>query len=108
MARAGGYYRAAFKGYQGVNQLDPLSTTISNVVLDEVVSHWLTMMVEVAEERGENGQKGRHQNSVFYTDYGMVALSDPQWLQGAFSTLICLFNRVGLQTNFRKTFGMFY
>ena len=48
VARAGGYYRAAFKGYQGVTQGDPLSPTILNVVVDEVVRHWVTVMVEGA------------------------------------------------------------
>ena len=36
----------------------------------------------------------------------MVASLDPQWLQGFFSTLVGLFDRVGLRTNFGKTFGM--
>ena len=38
----------------------------------------------------------------------MVAFSDPQWLQGAFSTLVCLFDRVGMRTNVRKTVGMVF
>ena len=38
----------------------------------------------------------------------MVALSDPQWLQGAFSTLVGLFDRVGLRKNVRKTVGMVF
>ena len=36
----------------------------------------------------------------------MVASSDPGWLQGAFNTLVGLFDRVGLRTNFGKTVGM--
>ena len=32
----------------------------------------------------------------------MVASPDPRWLQGDFSTLVCLFGRVGLRTNSRK------
>ena len=56
VARAGGYYGAAFKGDQGVTQGDLLSPTIFNVVVDVVVSHWVTVMVEGAEERGERGQ----------------------------------------------------
>ena len=38
----------------------------------------------------------------------MVASSDPHWLQGSFNTLVGLFDRVGLQTNFGKTVGMVY
>ena len=36
----------------------------------------------------------------------MVTSSDRRWLQGAFNTLIGLFDRVGLRTNVRKTVGM--
>ena len=78
VARVGGYYGASFKGYQGVTQVDPLSPNISNVVVDAVVRHWVTVMVEGAEERGESGQEGRHNNALFYADDNMVALSDPQ------------------------------
>ena len=44
--------------------------------------------------------------ALFYTYDGMVDLYDPQWLQGAFNTLVSLFDRVGLRTNFGKTVGM--
>ena len=33
-------------------------------------------------------------------------MSDPPWLQGAFSTLVGLFDRVGLRTNSGKKFDM--
>ena len=36
----------------------------------------------------------------------MVDLSDPRWLQDEFSTLVGLFDRVGLRTNVGKTFVM--
>ena len=36
----------------------------------------------------------------------MVISSDPAWLQGAFSALIAIFNRVGLRTNVNKTVSM--
>ena len=39
VARAGGYYGEAFKGYRGVTQGDPLSPTIFNVVVYAVVRH---------------------------------------------------------------------
>ena len=63
-------------------------------------------MVEGAEEQAGHGKEGRHQNALFYTDDNMVALSDPRWLQGAFSTLVGLFDSVGLRTNVGKTVGM--
>ena len=36
----------------------------------------------------------------------MVVSSDPAWLQGAFSALVAIFNRVGLRTNVGKTVSM--
>ena len=106
VARAGGYFGTGFKGARGVTQGNPLSTTIFNVVVDAVVCHWVTLAVEEAETRGGRGLEGRHQAALFYTDNGMVALSDPRWLQWAFNTLVGLFDCVGLQTNVGKTVSM--
>ena len=44
--------------------------------------------------------------SPFYADDGMVVSSDRAWLQGAFSALVAIFDRVGLRTNVNKTFSM--
>ena len=77
VARAGDYYRTAFQGAHGVTQGDPLSPTIFNVVVDEVVRNWVTVVIAGAEERGELGKEGRHQTALFYTDDGTVASSDP-------------------------------
>ena len=54
-------------------------------------------MAESAEERSRNGQEGRHKNALFYAEDGMVTLLDPRCIQGSFSTLIGLFDRVGLK-----------
>ena len=43
---------------------------------------------------------------MFYAGNGMVVSLDPAWLQGAFSALVAIFDRVGLRTNFGKTVGM--
>ena len=43
---------------------------------------------------------------LFYADDGMVASSDPCWLQGAFNTLVSLFDSVGLWKNVGNTFGI--
>ena len=66
----------------------------------------MTVVIVDAEERGDLGKEGRHHAALFYADNGMVALSDPCWLQGAFNTLVGLFDRVGLRANYRKTVGM--
>ena len=89
-----------------MTQGDPLSPTIFNVVVEAVVRHWVNRIVEEAESRGEIGLEGRHQAALFYADDGMVVSSDPAWLQGAFTALVGLFDRVGLLTNDRKTVSM--
>ena len=92
-----------FKGERGVTQGDPLSPTIFNVVVDAVVRHWVNGLVDEAEEKGETGREGRHQSVVFYADDGIVVSSDPVWIQGDFSDLVAIFDRVGLLTNVGKT-----
>ena len=77
VVRAGRYYREAFTGARVVMQVELLSPTIFNVVVDVVVRYWVSMMVEGAEERGERGKEGRHQNALFYAENGMVPSSDP-------------------------------
>ena len=89
-----------------MTQGDPLSPTIFNVVVDAVVRHWITISVTEAEKRGERGREGRHKAALFYVDDGMLALSDPQWLQWSFSQLVGLFDRVGINTNSRKMVSM--
>ena len=90
-----------------MTQGDPLSPTIFNVMVDAVVRHWLTMVMAKAEKQGERGNEGRHQDALFYVDDGMVASSDPHWLQWAFDTLVSIFEIVGLLTNVGKTVSMF-
>ena len=106
VARAGRYYGKAFKGARGVTQGDPLSPTIFNVVVDAVVRHWIDGIFDEAEEKGETGQEGQHQLAVFNADDGKFVSSDPAWMQGAFSALVAIFDRVGLRTNVGKTVSM--
>ena len=82
-----------------MTQGDPLSPIIFNVVVDAVFRHWVTLAVKEAEKWGERGREGRHQAALFYADGGMVASSDPCWIQWAFTNLVGLFDRVGLNTN---------
>ena len=65
-------------------------------------------MVEGVGRQCRRGQEDRHQNSHFYTDDGMVASSDPRWLQAAFSTLLGLFDMVGLKKNAKKMVGIVF
>ena len=80
---------------RGVTQGDLLSPTIFNVVVDVVVWHWLEGLQTANEEKGVTG--GGHFSAIFYADDRMVGALDPKWLQGAFSALVAIFDRVGLQ-----------
>ena len=55
VARAGGYYGAAFTCAREVTQGDPLSPTILNVVVDAVMRNWVSVMEEGAEDWGGRG-----------------------------------------------------
>ena len=88
-----------------MTQGDPLSPTLFNVVVDAVVRHWLDGLRKDNKEREAEGGEG-HFSAVFYADDGMVGATDPQCLQGAFSTLVAIFDRVGLRTNVDKTVSM--
>ena len=46
MAQAGGYYSVPFKGYQVVTQVSPISPTLFNVMVDEVVQHGILIVEE--------------------------------------------------------------
>ena len=136
VVRAGGYYRAPFRGDRGDTQGNPLSPIIFNVVVDTVVCHWESLLVAEREEReggeisGDEGdrthmagrmirdQDNRRQwteegnqrlttkAEFFYANDGMVASTDPGWIHLAFDILMGLFDKVGLRTNVRKTVGM--
>ena len=59
------------------------------------------------QQRTEDGHtRLRVKAEFFYADDGMVASTNPGWLQTAFDTLTGLFDRVGLKTNVQKTVGM--
>ena len=73
--------------------------------MDAVVRHWIEGLKTETEEKGETVREG-HFLVVFYADDRMVGASDPAWLQGAFSALLDIFDRVGLRTNVDKTVSM--
>ena len=63
-------------------------------------------MVKQAEGHDGRGRKGRHKIALFYMDGVLIASPDPGWFQGAFRTLVAMFDRVGLRMNAEKTVGM--
>ena len=67
----------------------------NTMVMDTVVRYWVNGLVEEEEGKGETGREVRHQSSTFYANYGMVVSLDPAWLQGAFTALVSISDRVG-------------
>ena len=130
VARVGGYYGATFRGERVVTQGKPMSPTILNVVVDTVVCHWESLLVASQGEKEGGGISGdeedgsqtagrtirgrddlkqwveeglqrlRVKSAFFYVKDGVVASTDPGWLQLAFDLLTGLFDQVGLRKNF--------
>ena len=75
-----------------MTQGDPLPPTILSMVMEEVVQHWEVVVEERLGVQEGCGWEGRHQTPLFYVDDGMVASTEPEWLQGASDTLIGMFN----------------
>ena len=51
--------------------------------------------------------EGRYSlHCLFYAEDGLVASTNPVWLQGTFDTLMRLFDRVGFSTNVGNTARM--
>ena len=63
-------------------------------------------MIESGGRQSGRGREGRQKNELFYANENMIELSDPGWLQGEFSTLVRLFDWVGLRGKVGKTVGM--
>ena len=105
--------------------------TVFNMVVDAVVLHWESRMAEggggddrynssnievshLARQMIRDRNKGRRwteeglkvQEAIFCAYDGMVASTNPRWLQTEFDVLLGLFERVGLKTNVRKTVGV--
>ena len=107
VAWAGGYYGASFRGGIGVTQGDPLSPRIFNVVVDAVDCDWESLVEErkrrdSSSDEGDGAQtsgrmiqdqdNGRQRaeekqqrlkvkTELFYAGDGMVASTDPGWIQ---------------------------
>ena len=98
------------------------------VVVDAVVCHWESLMAEGSGRDDRSGNKvaqtarqtirvrndGRRwteeglkvKDEILYAECGMVASTDPGWIQTVFDTLTGIFERVGLKINVQKNVGM--
>ena len=106
VACTGGYYGAAFKGFRGVTQGDPLPPKSFNVVVDAVVRHWILLVKGGARGQEEWGREVQHRVAFFYVDEFLIVSTELVWLLGEFDTLTGLFERVRIQKNVGKMVRM--
>ena len=103
----GGYYGVLLQDFRGVTLGYQLLPTISNNVVDIVVRNWVSLVEGCVTEPDGKGRELLHSATFFYTQDGLVASTDPEWLQGVFNTLARLSNRLGVHTNVSKIDRMF-
>ena len=106
VSKDGGYFRRPFKYYQGVTQFNTLSPTIFNMVLDDIIRHWVTVMTPIEAGTVGLGLKIIDLAEYFYVDDGLIPSTQPDMLKSDFDVLASLFGRVGLQKNTTNTVGM--
>ena len=80
VARAGGNYGEAFRGFGGVTQGYPLSPPIFNVVVDAVMCNWVSLVAVGAGGPDGCGKKLLHRSAFFYVYNSLVAPTDSDWL----------------------------
>ena len=91
-----------------VTQGGPLSPMIFNVVVDAVIQHWVTVVVDPQEGARQEGIVTPIQTllDLFYAQNGLITSPKSAFLQGTFGALMGLFDRVGLGTNKENTVSM--
>ena len=108
VARQSGYHGPAFKAGRGLTQGGIVSPRFFNILLDAVIRHWLSL---VLDNNGDLVHDGMGDNvaerlALFYADDGYISAVDQAWLQQATDILVGLFRRAGLQANASKTKAM--
>ena len=99
VAKADGYFGHPFKGHRSVTQGNPLPPTVFNMVVDDIICHWVTVMTQTEAGTGGLGLTIIDMAAYFYANGGLVVLTQPERLQRAFDVITCLFDRVGLRKN---------
>ena len=88
---------------RGTTQGELTSPKISNMALERMVQHWLSLKMEegYAIHDGLRMAVVRIMD-VFYADDVLIRLQEPEWIQGVINVLIRIFHRVGLIANAAK------
>ena len=104
VCKATGCYGEPFKARRGVTQGGPVSPTIFNLMVDAVIREWERQLLLNDIPLGQI----RVLVAIFYADDGLIAARDHTTLQLAIDLLTGLFDRVGLETNTKKTEAMVF
>ena len=91
VAKSGRYFGHQFKGYQGVTQVNPLSPTIFNVVMDAIIRHRVTVVTSTEAITVRVGLTTIYLTAYFYAEHGFVASTKTERLQKGFDVLTGLF-----------------
>ena len=78
------------------------------MVVDAVVRNWISLVSGDVGGTYGWGKEILHLTAFLYAEDGLVASTDPEWLQGALNTLTRFFEKVGLQTKVVKTVWMLF
>ena len=72
LAISGHYYGTPFMFSRGITQINLLSPIIFNMVLGEVIHHWVTVVAgQYTEPKGFGGEV-QNLAALFYTDDGLL------------------------------------
>ena len=98
------YHGPNFKATWGTTQGGLISTTLSNMVVDNVVQTCLAMTVkyQVVAQEGLGLDVGRCL-VVFYADNVMFVTWESDWLHNVLNVIISLFRRYGIVINIAKS-----
>ena len=84
----------------------PGTPTLFNIIVDAVVRATLQDICRPQEAQHGFGWSAGEHNICFYVDDGQIAGRYPIWVQAALTTMVRMFERVGLQMNLDKTKAM--
>jgi hypothetical protein len=102
-------YGGLFRAGRGMTQRGPLSAKLFNILVDAVVREWLHQLRDGGiMDPEELDLLMVAFFAIFHVDDAYLAARDPNFLQVALTSLVSLFEHVGLETNIKKTQAMIY
>jgi hypothetical protein len=103
VCHASGNYGGLFCAGRGITQGGPLSAKLFKILVDSVVREWLCQLHDggVADLEELDLLMAAF-FAIFYVDDAYLATRDPDFLQVALTSLVSLFECIGLETNVTK------